>query len=165
MRPHVFRSKVGSHFPYFWLYACFKYCFFLYVEMFHFLQIWEGVVIYNKLISYWIKSTPARILFPDQYRTLSEILLEELFIKQHRLNRQLDSLYLDSIIATSSRVFSPRPLLYTIVQYGKIPQTNHVLNKLFSSGFYGSCRTSNMWLFIRLLSPPSIFIVDLLMME
>ena len=54
---------------------------FLYVQIFHLLWRQEGVGIYCKFIPNWIKSMPARILFPVQYRTKFEILLGELFQK------------------------------------------------------------------------------------
>ena len=66
------------------------------------------VGIYCKLIPDWIKLTPARILFPAQYRIKLEIILGEVFLKYHRVIRQPASIYLDSLIVTESWVFIPR---------------------------------------------------------
>ena len=84
------------------------FLFLSYVAIFHLLWRWEGVGIYCKLIPYWIESTPARILFPTQYRTKLEIPLGELFRKYHRVIRKPDSLSLYDMVENVSRVFSTK---------------------------------------------------------
>ena len=81
MWPNVSRSKVRSYFIYFWLCTWIIFCFFSYVEIVHLLWRLESVVIYYKLIPYWIESTTSRILFTALYRTKSEILLGEVLKK------------------------------------------------------------------------------------
>ena len=79
---HLFSDPKSDHtFHIFWLCTWLIYIFFLYVAILHLLQIWEGVGIYCKLIIDRFKSTPSRRLFTIQYRTKTEILLEEVFRK------------------------------------------------------------------------------------
>ena len=52
-----------------------------YVPIVHLIRRWGGAGIYCKLIPDWIKLTPWRILFSNQYRTKLEILLGEVFQK------------------------------------------------------------------------------------
>ena len=107
MWPHVFISKFGSYFPCFWLSNWIIFFSLLYVEIVQLIQRWEGAGIYCKLIPDLIKSTPSVMLFPVQYRTKFEILPGELFRKYHRVIIKTDSLYLYSLMVTTSRVFSP----------------------------------------------------------
>ena len=68
MWPHVFRSEVRSYI-FIFLVTYLAYIIFSYVIIFHLLRRMEGVGIYYKLISDWIKLTRARRIFTAQYRT------------------------------------------------------------------------------------------------
>ena len=117
-------AKLDHIFHLFLLRTCLIFFFFLYVAIVHLLQIWEGVVIYCKLIPGWIKLNPARILFTAQWQTKFEILLGEVFKKCRRVIKQPASLYLDYLIATASWFFGPR----------LFPRRYHPIFQTYSTG-------------------------------
>ena len=104
--------KSDNILSYFQLSTWFIYIFFSYVIIIHLIWKGEGDVIYCKLIPYWIGFTQARILFPDQYitRIYNQIRNNpwKSISKYHGVIRPKTSLYLDSLVATVSWVFSPR---------------------------------------------------------
>ena len=66
---HMFSDPKSDHtFHTFWLRTWIIFFFLSYVAIVHLLRRWEGVGIYRKLILGWIKSTPARTLFPARCR-------------------------------------------------------------------------------------------------
>ena len=103
MWQNVFRSEFVSYI-FIFLVTYLVYIFlFLYVVIIHLLWWQDGVGIYCKLIPNWIILTQERILFTTQYRTVIQNQ-----IRNTTWIRKQASLYLDSLIATSSIVFSPR---------------------------------------------------------
>ena len=101
---HILSCIIISIF--FWLRTCLIYILFAYVTIFCIIWRQEGVRIHYKSIPEWIKLTQAIIILPTQYRTKFEIPFGEVFWKYNRVVRQPASLYLDSLIKTSSCVFS-----------------------------------------------------------
>ena len=99
------------------------YFFFSYVSIIHKLKRWEGVEIYCNLIPDCIKSNPDRILFLTQYRIKFKTLLGKLSLKYHRVITQPDYIYLDYLVVTSYRVFSPKVF----------PRTYHQISQTFST--------------------------------
>ena len=110
---HMFSDpKSDNIFPYFWLRTWFIFCFFYYFVFYYLIWSQEIVRIYCRWVPDWIELTRARVLSLSKYITVTQNKIQNTnwitIPKYHRVIRQQGSRYLDSLIETASRAFSPR---------------------------------------------------------